>query len=229
MTDVTSAWLVESMLGRSLDALYPRTIRPRGRSLLEVERLTSSGKFQDISLTVNEGEIVGLAGLVGAGRSEVARSLFGIDPFESGSVRLNGRPLDPKPWKAVEAGFGLLPEDRGRDGLITSMSVKFNLSLAALGGMCRFGFIDAEAETNVASRLLRELDIRPARLDAVVHNLSGGNQQRVVLGKWLAIGPKLLILDEPTQGVDVGAKAEIHRLIDDLPGRRRAHDFLRSA
>ena len=164
MTDVTSAWLVESMLGRSLDALYPRTIRPRGRPLLEVERLTSSGKFQDISLTVNEGEIVGLAGLVGAGRSEVARSLFGIDLFESGSVRLNGRPLDPKPWKAVEAGFGLLPEDRGRDGLITSMSVKFNLSLAALGGMCRFGFIDAEAETNVASRLLRELDIRPARL-----------------------------------------------------------------
>jgi rhamnose transport system ATP-binding protein len=216
MADVTPAWLVESMLGRSLDKLYPRTIRPKGRVLMEVEGLTSAGKFYDIGLNVREGEVVGLAGLIGAGRSEVARCLFGIDPFDSGAIRVDGQPLNPKPWNAIQAGLSLIPEDRGREGLVTPLSVQFNLSLAALRGLCRFGFVDGEREASIADSLLSELDVRPSRLDAPASSLSGGNQQKVVIGRWLATHPKLLILDEPTQGVDVGAKVAIHKLIDDL-------------
>jgi rhamnose transport system ATP-binding protein len=212
-------WLIQKMVGRQLEELYTRHLRARGKPLLEVRGLTRTGIFEEVSFAVHEGEIVALAGLVGSGRSEVARAVFGLDPYDAGAVRFGGAPLSPHPWKAVDAGLALLPEDRTRQGLVLPFSVKNNLTLAALHAFQRGGFVDEPAEYDLAERFIRSLGIRTPGADVPTLNLSGGNQQKVVLGKWLAVDPKVLILDEPTQGVDVGAKTEIHRLMDDLVHR----------
>jgi rhamnose transport system ATP-binding protein len=205
-------WLITKMVGR-VHNIYPRTLRPPGRVLLDVQGLSQPGAFKDVSFRVHEGEIVALSGLVGSGRSEVARALFGIDPYASGTAVLLGKPLPRDPRRAVRQGLAMVPEDRGKEGLIGALSVQQNLSLSTL----RLGtLLDFAREAARARETIAQLGIRPANGEVAARNLSGGNQQKVVIGKWLATKPKLLILDEPTQGVDVGAKAEIHRLMDAL-------------
>jgi rhamnose transport system ATP-binding protein len=216
VANVDHDWIIRNMVGRTLENLYPHTPREPGRVLLQVRGLTRAGVFEDISLTLREGEIVGLAGLVGSGRSEVARALFGIDRYDSGEVLLEGEPVPTRPWQAVDAGLALLPEDRAGQGLILPFALRKNISLAMLPRLNRRGFIDDRSELELARKFIDSLRIRTPGPHTPTHDLSGGNQQKVVLAKWLALAPRVLILDEPTQGVDVGAKAEIHQLIDEL-------------
>jgi rhamnose transport system ATP-binding protein len=206
------------MVGRPVEAIFPKRDIALGDPVLEVEHLSSADAgIADVSLTVRRGEIVGVAGLVGAGRTELARVLFGLARRDSGRVRLAGRDVHPRtPSEAIAAGIAYLPEDRRRHGVVLDLPVAANLTLASLGLVSRHGWLDRGAERRAASRLVDALAVKTASLDTPVALLSGGNQQKVALGRWLVAPPALLILDEPTQGVDVGAKAEIHRLIGDL-------------
>ena len=212
--------LVHHMIGRRLDEYLPHHVSAApGRELLRVEGFTSPGKFHDVSIEVRSGEVVGIAGLVGAGRSEVAHALFGLDPAASGRVLIDGRAVDlSTPHAAMRAGLGLVPEDRKRQGLVLGLPAAHNFTLPILPALSRLGWIRRAAEDAVARRLSKRLSVRAASLDAVTAGLSGGNQQKIVLAKWLAARCRVLILDEPTRGVDVGAKAEIHALIDALAG-----------
>jgi rhamnose transport system ATP-binding protein len=185
--------------------------------VLTVDRLTREGVFTDVSLTVRSGEIVALAGLVGSGRSEVARAVFGIDRYDAGNITVSGRKLKKaSPTTAMAAGIGFVPEDRRQQGLVMDMSVQQNVALASLGNLERGGLIRAKAERAMASDWAARLKIKYGRLTDPVAMLSGGNQQKVVLAKWLGRKPSLLIVDEPTRGIDVGTKAEVHRLLTDL-------------
>ena len=210
--------LVQMMIGRRLDEYFPAHVQVTpGDELLRVERLSSPAGFRDISFTVRAGEVVGLAGLVGAGRSEIAQAIFGLDPAASGAITLHGRPATiASPQDAMRLGIGLVPEDRKRQGLVLSMTAAGNTTLATLRSLARLLFIDRRAERQVARTFFERLRVRAPGPDAPTAGLSGGNQQKLVLAKWLAARCDLLILDEPTRGVDVGAKAEIHALIDDL-------------
>jgi rhamnose transport system ATP-binding protein len=216
VANIDHDWIIRNMVGRSLEQLYPHTPRDPGRPLLEVRGLGRAGVFDEVSLTVHQGEIVGLAGLVGSGRSEVARALFGIDRYDGGEVLLEGKPVPPKPWRAIDSGVALLPEDRTGQGLILPFPIRKNVSLAMLRRLHDRGFIDDRRELELAGEFITSLRIRAPGPHTPTEDLSGGNQQKVALAKWLAAGPRALILDEPTQGVDVGAKAEIHQLIDRL-------------
>ena len=218
MADVDAARLIRMMVGRPVEAIFPKRDIALGDPVLEVEHLSSADAgIADVSLTVRRGEIVGVAGLVGAGRTELARVLFGLARRDSGRVRLAGRDVHPRtPSEAIAAGIAYLPEDRRRHGVVLDLPVAANLTLASLGLVSRHGWLDRGAERRAASRLVDALAVKTASLDTPVALLSGGNQQKVALGRWLVAPPALLILDEPTQGVDVGAKAEIHRLIGDL-------------
>lgn len=188
--------------------------------LLRVSRLTRGSAFQDITFSIRRGEVVGMAGLVGAGRTEVARAIFGIDPYDAGTVAVGGVPLRAgSVERAIAAGIGLVPEDRQHEGLVLPMSVGENLSLAQLWRFCLGPFLHARREQSFVARQLADLQVHAASSHLPVHQLSGGNQQKVVLGKWLSTNPRVLILDEPTRGVDVGAKAQVHRLIRDLATR----------
>jgi rhamnose transport system ATP-binding protein len=217
-SDLTPADLVRAMVGREL-AERPAeagTGTP-GEPVLDVRRLTREGVFTDISFTVAAGEIVALAGLVGAGRSEVARAIFGIDRYDAGAVTVKARKLKrASPTSAMAAGIGLVPEDRRQQGLVMDMSVQQNVALASLGRLRRVGLIRAGAERAMAADWAARLKIRYGRLTDPVAMLSGGNQQKVVLAKWLGRRPSVLIVDEPTRGIDVGTKAEVHRLLADL-------------
>ena len=212
---LSEAELVEMMIGRPLAEYFPPHDAPvLGDELLRAEKLTAPGKFEGVSLTLRAGEIVGLAGLQGAGRSEVACALFGLEPLTSGEIYLRGvRVRIDAPWRAIGFGIGLVPEDRKRQGLVLSESALHNTSLPTLKLLSRMTWIFQAKERRLASDLFERLRVRTPGLDAVVAGLSGGNQQKVVLAKWLAARPSILILDEPTRGVDVGAKAEIHSLI----------------
>jgi rhamnose transport system ATP-binding protein len=215
--EVTIDDIIRSMVGRDLDALFPKTATTPGDVVLEVEGLSSEGVFSDISLTVRRGEIVALAGLVGAGRTEVARAIFGIDKRTSGTVRLSGRELRAgDPLTAMAAGMALVPEDRRQQGLVMDMGIDQNVALASLKRLSRFGLIHRADERRLAATWARRLQLRFSRLRNAVSTLSGGNQQKVVLAKWLARTPQLLIIDEPTRGIDVGTKAEVHRILDGL-------------
>jgi rhamnose transport system ATP-binding protein len=173
-----------------------------------------------VNLTVHAGEIVGLAGLVGSGRSELAQTIFGITRPESGQILLAGAPVDIRsPGQARALGIAYVPEDRGTQGLVRQMNVRENFSLASLARISRRGFIDRSAETRLAEEGVARFSVKASSLEQIAGKLSGGNQQKIVLGKWLANQPKLLILDEPTRGIDVGAKAEIHRLMSELAGQ----------
>lgn len=213
--------LVQMMIGRSLQEYFPQHLtREAGAVRLRVRGLRSPGKFRDVSLEVRAGEIVGLAGLVGAGRSEVAQAIFGLDPAARGDVELGGAPLRlGSTAEAMRRGMGLVPEDRKRQGLVLMMSGRGNVSLGMLDRLSRWGWLDQAGERAAAARCYQELDVRAPSVETPVAALSGGNQQKVVLGKWLARNLTVLIVDEPTRGVDVGAKAAIHSLIDDLAGR----------
>ncbi|WP_333770597.1 sugar ABC transporter ATP-binding protein [Streptomyces sp. IBSBF 2435] len=214
---LTEDELVRRMVGRDLDELYPKQDTAVGEVALSVSRLTREGVFTDVSFDVRHGEIVGLAGLVGAGRSEVARAVFGVDRWDAGEVRIDGRPLRPgAPSLAMNAGLALVPEDRRAQGLVMEMSIERNINLTGLGGTSRAGLMNRGAERSRAVDWAVRLQVKYARLADVVGTLSGGNQQKVVLAKWLATGPRVLIVDEPTRGIDVGTKAEVHRLLSRL-------------
>jgi rhamnose transport system ATP-binding protein len=217
VADTNVAELVTMMVGRRLESLFPKTVAPIGAPVLEALNLVRRPLTRGVSLTVRAGEIVGLAGLVGSGRSELAQTLFGMTPSESGEIRLNGESVRiDSPERARAKGVAYVPEDRGTQGLVRGMSVLHNFSLAALGSLSRAGFIDRAAERRMAQRGVARFSVKTSSVDEIAGRLSGGNQQKIVLGKWLANNPKLLILDEPTRGIDVGAKAEIHRLMCQL-------------
>jgi ABC-type sugar transport system ATPase subunit len=185
--------------------------------LLRVQKLSSPGRFADIGFEVRAGEVVGLAGLVGAGRSDIAKAIFGLDTEAHGRVEVAGKVLaGGSPAAAMRAGLGLVPEDRKRQGLIAGLTALENLTLPTLEQLSRFGWIRLGAERAVAKEVFARLKLPPPGLDQAAGGLSGGNQQKIVLAKWLAARCRVLLLDEPTRGVDVGAKAEIHGLIRDL-------------
>jgi rhamnose transport system ATP-binding protein len=215
--ELTTQSIIRAMVGRDMDALFPKTEVEPGRVVLQVQHLTREGVFTDVSFEVRSGEIVALAGLVGAGRTEVARAIFGIDRWDAGSVELEGRPLPPaSPTTAMAAGIGLVPEDRRQQGLVMDFSIERNIALASLGSIERGGLIPRGAERRFARDWAMRLQLKYSRLTNPVWTLSGGNQQKAVLAKWLARRPKLLIVDEPTRGIDVGTKAEVHRLLSEL-------------
>lgn len=211
--------VVRMMIGRPVGEYFPQHLGSRrGEAVLRVRGLQSPGKFADVSFDVNAGEIVGFAGLVGAGRTEVAAAIFGLDRAASGTIEVAGAPLCIGSVRAaMRAGIGLVPEDRKRQGLVLGVGVRPNISMATLDRLRRLGMLlDRRREARVARQFIDRLDVRTPALDTPVAGLSGGNQQKVLLAKWLARGGRVLIVDEPTRGVDVGAKAAIHALIDDL-------------
>ena len=217
VADTNAAELVQMMVGRRIENLFPKTSAPIGAPVLEARGLVCHPMTRNVSLDVRAGEIVGLAGLVGSGRSELAQVLFGITPAEHGEIRLVGETVKVNsPESARSRGIAYVPEDRGVQGLVRPMSVLQNFSLAALAGLSRLGFIDRAAERRLAEAGVQRFSVKTSSVDEIAGRLSGGNQQKIVLGKWLANNPKLLILDEPTRGIDVGAKAEIHRLMCEL-------------
>ncbi|MEU4779123.1 sugar ABC transporter ATP-binding protein [Micromonospora sp. NPDC023633] len=217
--DLTVDEVVRRMVGRDVSSLYPKQDAPLRDTLLEVRGLSRAGIFSDVSFSVRGGEIVALAGLVGAGRSEVARAVFGVDRYDAGEVRVAGRALPSgSPRKAIAAGMALVPEDRRQQGLIMELSVQRNVTLARRRALSRLGLLLDAAERAEARRWTRRLQVKTPRLAAPVATLSGGNQQKVVLAKWLATEPRILIIDEPTRGIDVGTKAEVHRLLSELAG-----------
>lgn len=209
--------LVRRMVGRDLAELYPKQNIEIGEVALKVSRLTREGVFTDVSFEVRRGEIVGLAGLVGAGRSEVARAVFGVDRFDGGEVEVLGSKLKAgAPSLAMAAGLALVPEDRRAQGLVMDMSIERNIGLTGFAHTTRAGLMSRRAERSRAVDWAVKLQVKYARLADVVGTLSGGNQQKVVLAKWLATAPQVLIVDEPTRGIDVGTKAEVHRLLSAL-------------
>jgi rhamnose transport system ATP-binding protein len=209
--------LVQRMVGREMSTLYPKQETTPGEPVLRVERLTREGVFTDVSFEVRAGEIVALAGLVGAGRSEVARAVFGVDRYDAGGVRVGERRLPGgSPTAAMSAGIALVPEDRRQQGLVMDGTIERNIGLTTLRSLRRGPVISRSAERDRAADWAIRLRLKYARLSDAVGVLSGGNQQKVVLAKWLSTEPRVLIVDEPTRGIDVGTKAEVHRLLSEL-------------
>ncbi|MGO3320689.1 MAG: sugar ABC transporter ATP-binding protein [Microbacterium gubbeenense] len=217
IAETTVDELVRQMVGRDVSELFPKKTASVGDELLRVEGLTNPGVFHDISFSVRAGEIVALAGLVGAGRSEVARAVFGIDGYASGSVTMLGRKIPSgRPTAAMNAGLALVPEDRRKQGLVMDSTVGSNTAMAMWRKIARFGLITTGMEHRTARPWAAKLEVKSHALDTLVGTLSGGNQQKVVLAKWLATDPQVLIIDEPTRGIDVGTKAAVHALLSDL-------------
>ena len=217
--DATHEKIVALMVGRELQAHYfpPRPAAPPGDVVLSVEDLELAGAPAPVSFDVRRGEILGFAGLVGSGRTELMEAVFGARPALGGRMRVEGRAFRPRhPRDSIRRGVYLAPEDRKRHGLVLPMSVAANVSLPALRGRGRLGFLDRTRERQVAAAEVARFRVKTPSVERPVVNLSGGNQQKVVLGKWLAMTPRVLILDEPTRGIDVGAKAEIHRHVAEL-------------
>jgi L-arabinose transport system ATP-binding protein len=213
---VSEEQIVRSMIGRPVSALFAHQSRARPESALRVEGLTTK-HVTDISLEVRAGEIVGLAGLIGAGRSELARGVFGFDRRSAGRVLVAGREIPLRsPADAILAGIGFAPEDRKHEALLMMRSVRENITLCIPKRISRYGFVRQSVENEVAGRLTERMRVKTPSLHQLVSKLSGGNQQKVVLSRWLAREPRVLILDEPTRGIDVGAKAEIYRLVEEL-------------
>lgn len=217
VSQVSPQQLVALMVGRVISDLYPRSSTKPGEVVLRVCGLASQGVFQDVTFEVRRGEIVSMAGLVGAGRSEVAQAIFGVQPAEVGSIELDGKPLVARnPWEAMEAGVFYIPEDRHRQGIFAPLTVRSNLTITILRRLARFGIVDREQDKRLAKQYIDQLRIRVSSPEQIIGSLSGGNQQKVVVARGLASQPRLLIMDEPTRGIDVGAKAEIHALMNDL-------------
>jgi ribose transport system ATP-binding protein len=227
---INHANMVQRMVGRELSQFYPHQTHPIGKTLLQVENLrTRANPKHQVSLSVQSGEIVGIAGLVGAGRTELLEAIFGIQPPLEGSVLVDGKLIATQsPEHPIQAGIGLVPEDRKHCGLVLEMGVRENMSLATLARDQRSGFLNREKEAEICQSMTDAMRIKSPHADQPVQFLSGGNQQKVVLGKWLATEPKVLLLDEPTRGVDIGAKQEIYRLMDELAARGVAILFVSS-
>ena len=222
--------MVRLMVGRDLSEFYDRQIHSPGKVVLDVEQIrTPEHPNTEVSLKIHAGEIVGIAGLVGAGRTELLQTLFGVTPALGGTIRMNGELIRPQsPRDAIAAGMALAPEDRKLHGLVLPMTVRENASLASLKRDQNKGLLNFSAEEAVAEEAVEQLQIKTPHLDQVTRFLSGGNQQKIVLGKWLALTPQLLMLDEPTRGIDVGAKREIYRLMEKLAGDGMAILFVSS-
>lgn len=209
--------IINLMVGREITAIFPSRSKNVGDSVMSVKHLTTVGKFYNISFELHRGEILGIAGLVGAGRTELAEAIFGACPPESGGIIFLGdRVTIRNPQKAIKLGIGMVPEDRHEAGLILTMSIRENISLVTLDEMCKLSVIMKRAEAQRASKAFNQLDIRAPGIETSVMSISGGNQQKVILARWLQISPKVLILDEPTRGIDVGAKTEIFNLLRQL-------------
>ena len=219
VAETSPAQLVRHMVGREVTQVFPKSQVAMGDERLSVADLSSaSAGIHDISFHVKAGEILGIGGLMGAGRTELARVLFGLESAETGQIRLDGRPISlDSPAAAIAQGIAYVPEDRRRHGVVPEMSVAANVSMGLLDSQRRRSFgIDFKRETELANEAVSRMRIKTASIEAAVETLSGGNQQKVALGRWLATGPRVLILDEPTQGIDIGAKSEIHQLMSDL-------------
>jgi len=209
--------LIAMMVGRKLTSYYTRTYRASDEDVLEVRGLGDGRFLKDVSFHLRKGEILGFAGLVGAGRSELVKCIFGVDRFTSGEIRIEGEPVRiASPSDAMSHGVALVPESRKAEALFLKQSVKYNISIKVLKQFIRSVFVDRKKEEAIADRYIRDMSIKAPSSAQIVGNLSGGNQQKVVIGRWLATQPKILILDEPTRGVDVGAKAEIYAIMNKL-------------
>lgn len=214
---ITPDEMVRLMVGRDLTEMFPKLDLSIGDPVLSITSLGRAHQFEDITLDVRAGEIVGLAGLVGSGRTEVARAIFGLDPAESGEIRVRGKAVRIRsPREGVSAGIALVPEDRKREGIVPDLPVRENFTLPLIGRITRFFLILAGRERATVQAFADRLNLNPPRIERPMGTFSGGNQQKVVLGKWLLAKPEVLILDEPTRGVDVGAKADIHRIIGEF-------------
>jgi len=212
--------LIKMMVGRTLGEIYPSRRTQPGQEILAVKDLSREGSFTDVSFSVARGEILGMFGLVGSGRTQVARCIFGAEPPTSGEIHVAGGVARPKsPRDAVKTGVALLTEDRKRDGLVMQCSIRDNVSLASLPQVSRWGFLNRQQQDTQVQSKVQELSVRPAQINRLVRQLSGGNQQKVVLAKWLLAQAKVLILDEPTRGVDVATKVEIYHIMSDLAER----------
>jgi len=220
VSDVTSDELIQMMVGREVKNLFPKVDVKIGKEVLRVDKLTKIGKFSDISFSLHSGEILGFSGLVGAGRTDVAKAIFGVEPADSGKIWVNNKEvIIDNPRRAMELGIAYLPEDRQQYGLLLPMTIAWNITLPILDKFARMGWIDSSSELGTAKNFFDLLKIRAESVWQKVIQLSGGNQQRVVLAKWLAIEPKILILDEPTKGIDVGAKASVHQFMGEMASK----------
>lgn len=220
--EVDEQKLIRMMIGRELSDVYNRERNELGEVVLEVKNLYRNGVFAPISFTVREGEVLGFSGLIGAGRTEVMRCLFGLDKADGGEIWVRGKKINIRsPKDAVDAGIVLISEDRRREGIIPLMSVCENMALPSLDKLSKGGWINTKEERALGDKWVKELGVKTPTLDQSIGNLSGGNQQKVCVGKWLARSPQVIIMDEPTRGIDIGAKAEIHKIIADLTARER--------
>ena len=220
-SEVTRDDIIKMMVGREITQMFPKTEVPIGEVVLSVKNLTLNGVFKDVSFDVRAGEIVGMAGLVGSGRSNVAEALFGVTPASSGTIAINGEPITMNsPAVALANGMAFLTEDRKETGCFLSLNIQENMDTAVLNQRyVKRGFVE-RAELNAdCVAMAKRLRVKTPDMDEIILNLSGGNQQKVLVGRWLLTNPKILILDEPTRGIDVGAKAEIHRLVSELAGQ----------
>jgi ribose transport system ATP-binding protein len=216
---ISPAEIIRLMIGRALseDGSHHKMVRKDGDIVLDVENLRSEGKLNNISFKVRKGEVLGLGGLVGSGRTELVRAIYGIDPFDSGSITYLGKPYMPTVEKSIASGFGFVPEERRLQGIMGAISITGNIGIANLDSISsKIGFVSGKKELERAQNAISLLNVKPANPDALVGNLSGGNQQKVVVGKWLIRDLKLLIVDEPTVGVDIGAKEEMYQTIEKL-------------
>ncbi|MCR5785355.1 MAG: sugar ABC transporter ATP-binding protein [Eubacterium sp.] len=209
--------LISNMIGRSLDNMYVKEPAEIGDVMIEVNNLTSKDVFEDISFSVRKGEVVGFFGLVGAGRSEIMRAIFGVDKYTSGEVVVDGKKLKGgNPANAIKAGIGFATEDRKKEGLALALQILLNMTLVRLPFLAKLGIVDKPHQNEAAQKYMESISIKAPSVRQLVGNLSGGNQQKVVVAKWLMMNPKVLIVDEPTRGIDVGSKAEIYGLLSDL-------------
>jgi ribose transport system ATP-binding protein len=209
--------IVKLMVGRQLGERFPERDTKIGPEQFKVENLTSKGSFENISFSVHQGEVVGVAGLMGAGRTEIMQAIFGYRPLNNGKMFIDGKQVNIKsPHDAIKAGIAFVTEDRKSQGLILDLSVRENFSITNLKKISKNSLISSKTEVSLVDEMIEKLHVKTSGRELSVKSLSGGNQQKIVIGKWLGINPKILILDEPTRGVDVGAKKEIYQLINDL-------------
>ncbi|MCZ6820545.1 MAG: sugar ABC transporter ATP-binding protein [Calditrichaeota bacterium] len=220
LSDISKDELVQMMVGRQLTQQYPKRSASIGEEVLRVENLAVKGKLNNISFSLRKGEVLGIAGLLGSGRTELARAIFGLERIASGSIHVKKKMRKIRsPQKAIDLGIGFLTEDRKMQGLVMLLSVKENISLPSVARLSRFGVMNTAEETEAAQRFVNDLRIKTPSLEQKVMFLSGGNQQKVVLSKWLCSHAEILIFDEPTRGVDVGAKVEIYELMNELTAK----------
>jgi rhamnose transport system ATP-binding protein len=223
MSSVTTEDLIRMMVGRTLGELFPKQAVEAGEVVLEVEGLGVEGSFSDVSFQLRRGEILGMSGLIGAGRTNVARAIFGTEPATTGTIKLNGKAVTIKsPDAAMSLGIGYVPEDRKEHGLVLGMSIADNITLPVLSSFATAGWLRQGRELQAAAAAAQKLEVRMSNVEQKAGQLSGGNQQKVVLAKWLETRPRVLILDEPTRGIDVGTKAAVHGLMSGLAAQGMA-------